>query len=399
MPMLAFMPWCRIDRAYDIGEVKILPFKRQTPIDGLDDAMRNRVNTILASYKNIVGRPVDHAAILRYDGKSVTDDLNEDEQDTIHELVSLACFCGLAGREYFNELGRYCNSDCFLLYFQKFDKADYTAITSRRREGQTLMGGLRTDEIAISIPFHCHAVREVNLDEALLRGLTSHRNNSCDGDWARWQNALMCFNWANTDSENIRHQVEWVLLCSAFEHILGAKSEAKDVATKFSAVMVPSDPLLANDATRRSDRWKDNGRPLRYEWMYEFYRIRGDLAHGKLNTQQPTTWSLLEHLVLATIAFPLVVRCLLEKNGCYELTDDDRAQIEAFEGFADTPNFLRPPRDQRHSLDSCWSRHLSKARSSLRVQKITERLQRIVEENYEAKELLPHNRQENLNDS
>lgn len=150
--------------------------------------------------------------------------------------------------------------------------------------------------------------------------------------------------------------MEWVLLCSAFEHILGAKPEARDVAEKFADVVVPADPLLARDATRRSDKWQDTGQSLRFEWMREFYRIRGDFAHGKLKTQQPMVWPLREHLFLATFAFPLVVKCLLNKAGCYKLSDDDEDRIDGFEQLANRPDFLSPPADQHNSLDSHWSR-------------------------------------------
>ncbi|GIW70824.1 MAG: hypothetical protein KatS3mg102_0366 [Planctomycetota bacterium] len=369
MSMVSFLPWCRIDKAYDVGQLQILPFKRHQPIEGLDGAAQCRVNTILATYKTIQAKPVDRAAIARYAGKSVIDDLNEEERETIRELVAIACFCGLARREYFNELGPYCNSDCFSLYIQKFDRADFTAITTRRREGETL-STWPIDHIAITVPVHCHGIPEVRLDETLLKALISHRGATSNNSWAKWQNAITCFNQANTDSENVRYQVEWVLLCSAFEHILGAKPDAKDVAAKFAAVVVPTEPLLARDATRRSQRWQDTKQFLRYEWMREFYRIRGDFAHGKLNTAQPMVWNPLEHLALASIAFPLVVKCLLKKAGRYEFTDDDNVQIDAFEKFANTVNFLRPPSERRNSLDSHWSRICSDCRSKLCLQRV-----------------------------
>ncbi|MGH8479835.1 MAG: hypothetical protein ACREXK_09715 [Gammaproteobacteria bacterium] len=380
MSMLAFMPWWRIERVYEVGDIAILPFKRHVPIDGVDDTGQCLVHTILAAYKTIEGRPVDRAALVRYAGKSLLDDLSEEDRAAVHELVTLACFCGLAKREYFNSLGPYCNSDCFALYIQKFDKADFTAITTRRREGRT-WSTWRIDDIAIAIPVHCHTVREVTLDVILLTALADHAARATDEEWAKWQNALTCFNQANTDSDNIRHQVEWVLLCSAFEHILGAKSEAKDVAARFSEVMVPNEPLLVRNASRRSDRWGDNGQALRYEWMREFYRIRGDFAHGKLNTRQPAVWNPLEHLVLATIAFPLVVKRLLQNACVYRSTNDDQAQIEAFEKVANTADFLNPPPDQKNSLDSHWSRLVIDAGLRLAVQRAVEEC--------EAKGLLP----------
>jgi hypothetical protein len=146
------------------------------------------------------------------------------------------------------------------------------------------------------------------------------------------------------------------LLCSAFEHILDAESKAIDVANRFTTSFTPTKSKLVRDATRRSTRWRDEGQPLRFEWMREFYRIRGDFAHGQLQSKQDTVWGLGEHLVLGTIAFPLLVRLLLMNAGEYTLTDEDVAQIDAFEALADTPRFTYPPTDARNSLDSHWKR-------------------------------------------
>jgi hypothetical protein len=89
--------------------------------------------------------------------------------------------------------------------------------------------------------------------------------------------------------------------------------------------------------------------------MKEFYRIRGDFAHGKLKSRQPTAWQPLEHIVLATIAFPLVVKVLLSKTGFYSLSEHDQATIDAFERISDE-DFLNPPPDQEGSIDSWVSR-------------------------------------------
>jgi hypothetical protein len=73
-------------------------------------------------------------------------------------------------------------------------------------------------------------------------------------------------------------------------------------------------------------------------------------------------WNPIEHLTLAAIAFPLLVRCLLQAAGAYELTSGDLAAIEAFEHFADQPAFLTPPPDANNSMDSWWARIFGRAR-------------------------------------
>jgi hypothetical protein len=363
MSMLLFMPWCAIDKTYEGGEITILPFKRHEPINGLSEAGECQVNTIISTYKSIEGKPITDAAIVRYGNKAISEDLSENEIEAVYELVGLMCFCSLADRSYFNQLGRYCNSDCFLLYVQKFKKPDFVALTTRRREGQTI-STWSIDDITITAPVHIHPINHIDIKEQLLNALIAQRSAMTE-EWAKWQNAINCFNQANTDSENVRYQIEWVLLASAFEHILSAKSDARDVVRRFSETMVPDESLLAQEANRSSTRWQDNGQALRYEWMREFYRIRGDFAHGRLMTQQPAVWHPLEHLVLATIAFPLLVKCLLRGFGNYQLTDDDQAQIDALEMFSDTRDFLKPPQDQKNSLDSHWKRILDERKSNL----------------------------------
>jgi hypothetical protein len=111
--------------------------------------------------------------------------------------------------------------------------------------------------------------------------------------------------------------------------------------------------------------------------MKEFYRIRGDFAHGRLNTQQPSVWTPHEHLLLATIAFPLLVKALLARLGRYQLSDEDQVQRNALEGFADTAEFLNPPLDQQGGLDLHWRRARQREQRNLRVAKAVRHIEEI----------------------
>lgn len=198
-------------------------------------------------------------------------------------------------------------------------------------------------------------------DERLLDALVAFARSGAP-EWGNWQHALSCFNQGNTDSDAFRYQVEWGLLASAFEQLLGAEPKAEDVADKFAKATAPSKPLLAGGAQRRIDKWRDAEAPVRFEWLKEFYRVRGDFSHGRLTTRQPMVWNAVEHLTLAAIAFPLVVRCLLQRAGTYVLTRNDIAAIEAFEPFADQAGFLDLPSDYSGPVDSWWARMLTRAK-------------------------------------
>lgn len=372
MPTLQFMPWCRIEKPCRAGDLELVPFRVGAPIDGIDESTSTRVGRILACYRDLEGRPVEKAALARFGKRSLAEELGDSEIEVTREIVDLVCFSGLSNRAHFRP-DPYCNADCFTLYTQKFEVgSDFTALVSRRRDGRTL-NGRSFARTVISVPHHVGTVRDVALDEHLLVSLVAFQEGGQADEWGRWQSSISCFNQANTDNDSIRQQVEWVLLCGAFEHILEAEPKAKDVAERFAANFAPSKPLLARDSRRKTEKWAEPDRPVCYEWMKEFYRIRGDFAHGKTSTRQPASWSPEEHLVLAAIAFPLLVRLLLRKTGLYELTIEDSAQIESFEKLADA-EFLRPPADQQSNLDSIWSRLVGGATVRVAVRQAAEEL-------------------------
>lgn len=190
-----------------------------------------------------------------------------------------------------------------------------------------------------------------------FRGDRLHQAQSPPNEWDRWRSSISCFNQANTDSDNIRLQVELVLMVGAFQELLNVGDHVKEVARRFSEVVAPYTSLATTASQRGSMRWRSSQEPLRYEWMREFHRIRNNFAHGKLRTVQTPVWNPPEHMVLGAIAFPLLVKCLLKEAGGYSLTYiDDRREIDCFEKLADTMDFLKLPADSQDSSDTHWTR-------------------------------------------
>lgn len=373
MSMLVFMPWCQLNASYNVGEIILRPFNLHEDNDEIESSIARHIINILSSYKNLKGEPIKEATLVIHKNGDYLHDWNDEEIEEVSECLELATFSGLSKRELFGH-PIYCNTDYFTLYFQKTENSGFTSIASRRRDGRNW--NIRSiSDTSFTIPEHVSSITtKFLLDENLLNSLLAFRSTA-NTHWRIWQNAISCFNLANTDNDTVRYQTEWVLLCSAFQRILEADSKSDAVAQKFDDAFIPNKPLLASKATRKeSKQGKSLGKSLRYEWMKEFYSVRGDFAHGKLQTQQPTSWEALEHIVLAAIAFPLLVRCLLEKSGNYVLNEEDQAQINAFEALADNKKFLDPPTDKRHHGDSVWSRLVAKEKRAIRLARIKKEL-------------------------
>jgi hypothetical protein len=85
---------------------------------------------------------------------------------------------------------------------------------------------------------------------------------------------------------------------------------------------------------------------------------------------------------VATIAFPLLVKLCLHRACKYQLTSEDKAQIDVFEKFADISEFLKPPTDQKGSSDSHWKRLIDNRKFNIDIDRaFNQACQRISPEN------------------
>lgn len=177
-------------------------------------------------------------------------------------------------------------------------------------------------------------------------------------------NAINSFNLANSDSDSILPQTEIVHSCSAFQEILDADSNSYDIAKKFSKAFVPCQVTPMSYCKRKivqKDGVKKEYHLIRFYWMKEFYGVRGDYAHGKQKSRRNhLVWDIDEHLFLAAIAFPLLVKLLLNRECKYALSDEDTARLNVLEKLAGTLAFLKPPSNQRNrEEDFHWNRLLA----------------------------------------
>ena len=328
---------------------------------------------ILAAYRGVDGQPVDRCALVRFQDRDVFADLTEDEVDVVREDLAIICFASLANREFFVPWP-YSNTACFSYYGQRFTPPpEFTAVTARRRDGRTLSAHNLADT-SFSKPLQASVVQDVDVDETLLRALCTFREAGPSDEWPHWLDGIECFNRANTDDESVSHLEELGLMASAFERLLRASSSALDVARKFDLAFVPHGTKLASSSHRSSPRWlATSTTSVRFEWMREFYIVRGGLAHGRRRASVSAAWSVQEHLVAAAFSFPLLMKLLLKRGATYVLSRRDESKIEAFEAILDA-DFGRPPVDAMGSTDTVMARAICDASSAIGVRRAVARL-------------------------
>jgi hypothetical protein len=218
----------------------------------LDDETISLVKFVLSDFVSITGQPVGKFAVVSVRNNILLDYLLDPvDVAAIRDYIDIACLSGLSDREFLGRGEPYCNSDCFLLYERRFDFVTGVRAPVLRRRDNTSFGPAASPAMRVHMPVHAAVVPRVSLDESFFRALASYREivvTSSDSErWTAWQEAIYCFNQANTDNESMSDHLEWVLMSSALERILGAPSNGDAVAKRFVKAIVPEKPQLYFD--------------------------------------------------------------------------------------------------------------------------------------------------------
>lgn len=332
MKIVWFFPWLAVPAARTFGRFSIVPHGERIDVVGLSPEENVQVRDVLSAYRGRGSLPVRRWSLLTVDQQLFSGD-DETVFDAIHSFHEHLKFSALCARDLTSDWGRndYCNSDGFTLVGQGLAPGGSISVRSRRANGSREDLARRTDYHFGKAP-HVAAPEDLEFCEPLHSAIEKARSVYSEKDWARWEHAIFAFNQANTDSDQIRHQIEWVLLAGAFEQLLDAKSEAKAAASAFAAVMpAASRHFRAGIAPSRAGI-VEGQRPIE-QWMREFYRLRGDFAHGKRGTEQRSLWTPFEHIYLAKLCFAQLVKNLLAANVALALSEEDRAMSTCLDAY------------------------------------------------------------------
>jgi hypothetical protein len=331
MPTLHFLPWCRTEKEHRSGRVGLIPFQITEALNQRDHDVQAPIREVLADFLGVDGAPIKECTLIAIDGQLLTDDYPDSATTwTISDYVECACLASLAEREFCGTAEPYSNSSCFALYSRGFRPGWGSVAPPIRRIDDTPLG-LAGKALQVHIPVPAIAVPKIRIHEQLFEALSRFREARITGAepqrWLPWREAMYCFDQANTDSEVIAPHAKWVLMVSAIERILDTKSNAQDFATRVSEVLQPRTAAAYETV---------------HIWAKEFYRLRGQYAHGRLSPSTQANWNWQTHLLLGAIAFPLLVKTLLAEYGFYRPAEWDLAEVIAFGQVVEALRLDRP---------------------------------------------------------
>jgi hypothetical protein len=318
MHVVDVLPWCRLDKTYCVGKVTMRRVCRggTPPQHSLSCAAAKAFDV----FRDLCGKPLSEIVLVEDTGDS------GDDRETA-DAVEIACFSALANRDFEifgntpeNLPDTYCNADLFRRFsIEIADSSCRVTSAIRRRDGVLAM----TDISAAYAPLETGVnAGPIRLDENLSVALAQFREKAGNGEWGRLRDSIDYFNQANTDNPLLARRAAWALLCGAFQRFLSAD---------------PNKALTKADCTGKclTRSLKESGVPpadgeLLGCWLKQFCELRNDPAHGRRHSPKNSNWALRHHLLIAILAFPLLVGPLVQPAG----TDERLTKVCALACFA-----------------------------------------------------------------
>jgi hypothetical protein len=208
----------------------------------------------------------------------------------------------------------------------------------------------RSEEFAFVMPLHVESKATMKIDEALLAALLK----ADESDKLPYE-AIVEFNRANTDSDDVPTHIEIVLVKSAFEYFFDISQNVNEFVDELRKVIPDRDPATKLDGPL-AQRWMDArpkaNRPLE-AWAREFCDVRGGAAHGKPRGGARFVWPEEAHLAFTSILFPLLVKQRLAGEGFLTIDERDALELAWIEDYLMHDPFAPLPRDGDH--EHPWS--------------------------------------------
>lgn len=337
--VVALLPWLTLrESVVPVGEVLFVRWNKHGLLPREIAPIRVNLRKIASLFKFFGNTSVESFTIVCLDGRADAWQIRNEDHGTIFRAVNFLFLAALAAQHLYDPLEPPINSTYFELHQRLV--ADFVQIVTRRRDGESW--GIWSAKRSLMIaPTQVGPNDGIALDNDLLAALVT--DDAAGGAiLERLHLALPFLRLANTDSETMSRHAELVFAASAFEQMLGSNGKALDLSERIAslfkhygaasaetaAITRPGITFAESDADAKHaearKRWH-----VHQMWIYEMHKARSKAAHKGALTSRSWGWNELEHLVMASFVFPLIVKIILANASLYSLSVDDRIRCRA----------------------------------------------------------------------
>ena len=274
-------------------------------------------------------------------------------------------------------MGNYINSSCFQSIIQLFSKdSESITLNTRRRDGYKYVGGMKHGEVIFTIPHQCAHVKSPMFDDNFLTSL-SYILQENDPLYKRVMQSIWLFNEACSDSYMISFEREVILFASAFEQLFDC-GNCYHLTKIFGKLLKNYSSITVENSSRYEDivfsqnhgdtekKWI-----LSRKWIEELYDLRSAYTHGEDTTRRNWGWNELEHTLMASFTFPMIVKILLAQESKYILTETDEVYLKVIDNLLDAQDWFKPKNPS--DFISHWQKTISDYKFHLHLERAVEK--------------------------
>ena len=331
------MPWFSAGERAPLGGCELVPLPGA--IEEAEQATAVKLQAVCERFREIDGELLRSPTVVKLGGEGYLLEERALLAEDVAVVAEVVAFAGLAQRKFFLGHSSYTCRRHFDLHVEPIE-AIALRHTHPRRDGSAVnIVPSRTSRIPRPPDLLPSDQRSVDAELARAMFAAAEENSA----WPDIYQGVVCFNLANTDSRIVAPTTELVLLVGALERLLGATGKERSLRRKFLELFKPTTRIKPSEAPRlQSARKRADVDSVGAAWIRDLYLLRNAHAHGRLRPQHEHSWTLREHLLLASAIMPPLVKSMLARSSHYSMTDWDKAELDVFEKRLSLPSYKTP---------------------------------------------------------
>lgn len=387
MGMLAFFPWLRVRDQAHVGAFRLHP---HCPGSALPQGVSAQVSAndlkcILTPYRALAHQPLRSLVLVQYDDLPVGAELDETARGALFRFARNLAVSGLAMRRFDgNQWGTYSANGHYQLIIQAYPEpfSGSVSVTHRRKDGATTMLIGTSEHFSLMPEYLVHQV-QLDVDTKLLVALEGIQALP-DEAQAAIEASLTQFLLANSDAPEMPFDPESVATCAAFERLVSAGQGRADLQGKLLALLTIAESAPSAAELRSTlGALGDPKRPVFRDWLRHVHALRGNAGHGhRVGKFSLRRWDQRELLMSAALLYPLALKCLLQRDGLYTLTEEDVAFLVGFDVLLEGTPFFGRPRDLQSSdsAKSGWVKTMEEIGMTIAMYQLSRTIHQVVDE-------------------
>jgi hypothetical protein len=338
---VVFLPWVTLPQEVELGGFRFVPVEAdRLNILFTDRGTVTSITGMLRGYINTEKKPITSCTIMTKPESCPPWYTPETEMTAAFSAARTLALAAMSEQRFFEgHFAPHTNATAFRPIGQRISPPGTgVAVSIPWRDGGLATGGLKFGDFVFQEPLQVHRTGCPEIPGRFVAALEQARRDETE-TWDAIEASLPIWLLGNSEDMTLSDEACVTLDAIAFERLLRPKPSAQEFAKAFGCLWSQFGRTTVASARRvKADpKFKDEQQSwlVCQKWARELYEERNVFSHHRRHAHVATNWTPGQHLVLAAYTYPLTVKLLLERDGTYTLSDEERGCCFALDPLLD----------------------------------------------------------------